>query len=57
MKKKLTIIGFDGKSTTVEFKTRNPEILQGRLKNHAQVFKPKKGKGSFKRDKRIVLDV
>lgn len=53
MKRKIRIIDQNNKVTEKEFKVRDLELLEARLKHKAQVFKPKKGKGSFKRNKKV----
>lgn len=42
-----------GKVTEGTITIRNFDHFQAQLSNKAKVFKPKKGKGSFKRNKRI----
>jgi len=39
------------KTTVYEINLRNENLLYARLNNRAQTFTPKKGKGSFKRNK------
>lgn len=53
MKRKIRIIDQNNKVTEKEFKVRDLELLEARQKHKAQVFIPKKGKGSFKRNKKV----
>jgi hypothetical protein len=53
MKRKIRIIDQNNKVIEKEFKVRDLELLEARQKHKAQVFIPKKGKGSFKRNKKV----
>ena len=55
MKQKVRVT-LDGKIVEGEFNTRNTLHLEVQQRNRAQVFTPKKGKGSFKRNKRVIED-
>lgn len=53
MKRTITIMDKTGskeKIITREYNVRNESLLQARLMNKAQTFKPQKGRGSFKRN-------
>ena len=49
MKRKIRIKNFDGKVNEVEFEVRNTFHFEVQKNTRANVFKPKKGKGSFTR--------
>lgn len=49
-------VTLDGKITTKEFHTRSLDVIGMHQKCKSTTFKPKKGKGSFKRMKRVPLD-
>ena len=53
MKKKIKVVDkTTGKTTEGEIVIRDKAHFEAQLKNKAHVFKPKKGKGSFKRNKK-----
>jgi stalled ribosome alternative rescue factor ArfA len=52
MKQTISVTGLDGKKSTKEFNTRSPEVVAMRQFCRAATFQPKKGKGSFKRNKK-----
>jgi stalled ribosome alternative rescue factor ArfA len=59
MKQTITIIDRTKKKTkeiTKSFNVPNKNLLQAQLAFHSQTFTPKKGKGSFKRNKRASLE-
>lgn len=56
MKKKIIIKDFDGKIVEKEFNTRDIEHLRIQQKFRSAVIKPLKGKGSFRRNKRVEAD-
>ena len=49
-------VTLDDKITTKEFHTRSLDVVGMHQKCKSTTFKPKKGKGSFKRVKRVPLD-
>lgn len=49
MRQKIRIVGLDGKALEKEFEVPNKAHLEAQIKFKASVFKPKKGKGSFRR--------
>ena len=53
MKKKIKIKGLDGKILEREFKVRNLDHLEACKKYKSAIMIPKKGKGSYKRNKKI----
>lgn len=53
MKKKIKVTGPDGKITEEEKILPNKDHFAAQLKYRAIVFRPKKGRGSFKRKKKI----
>ena len=53
MKKKIKIKGLDGKILEREFKVRDLDHLEACKKYRSSVNIPKKGKGSYKRNKKI----
>lgn len=59
MKHTITIIDKTGKKEkeiTKSFNVPNKNLLQAQLTFRAQTFKPKKGKGSFKRNKKADIE-
>lgn len=52
MKRKIKI-SLNGQTTEGEYNMRNVDHFNVQRSTRAHVFKPKKGKGSFKRNKRI----
>ena len=59
MKRTITIIDKTGKKDKVikhEFNVPDKNILEARLTFKAQTFTPKKGKGSFKRNKKVSIE-
>lgn len=59
MKKKIRIVDKTGKKEKVierEVNIPDKDHLAAQIKYRANVFKPKKGKGSFKRNKRVRPD-
>lgn len=55
MKRKIKVT-LNGKTTEGEVEVRNTLHLEVQKKTRANVFKPKKGKGSFKRNKKVEED-
>ena len=53
MKKRIKIKGLDGKIFEREVKVRNLDHLEACKKYKASTMIPKKGKGSYKRNKKI----
>ena len=53
MKKKIKIKGLDGKILEREFKVRDLDHLEACNKYRSSIVIPKKGKGSYKRNKKI----
>ena len=53
MKMKIKIKGLDGKILEREVKVRNLDHLEARKKYKSSIMLPKKGKGSYKRNKKI----
>lgn len=56
MEQKIKVKTPDGKSIEGTVTLRNTEHFHIQQTTKAQVFKPKKGKGSFKRNKRCFVD-
>lgn len=59
MKQKIRIVDKTGKKEKVierEYNVPAKDHLAAQIKFRAHVFKPKKGKGSFKRNKRDIPD-
>ena len=54
MKHKITLVDQNGKTSTQEFSTGNKGILQAQMLHMPRTFVPKKGKGSFKRSKKVA---
>ena len=52
MKKKIKIKGLDGKILEREVKVRNLDHLEACKKYKSSIMLPKKGKGSYKRNKK-----
>ena len=53
MNKKIKIKGLDGKILEREFKVRDLDHLEACKKYKSSITIPKKGKGSYKRNKKI----
>lgn len=49
MKQKIRVKGIDGKVLEGEFEIPDKTHLEAQIKYRANVFKPKKGKGSYNR--------
>jgi len=56
MKRKIIIKDFDGKIKTLESTIRDEDHFRAQQKFRATIVKPKKGKGSFKRNKRVEVE-
>lgn len=55
MMQTISVTGLDGKKSTKELNTRSFEVVAMRRLCRAVTFQPKKGKGSFKRNKKNFI--
>ena len=56
MKQTIKVTTADGKSVEGSMTIRNLDHFEVQKATRAHIFKPKKGKGSFKRNKRCFVD-